>query len=118
MNWLVWVSRGLFSGAIIVAAGEVAKKSTIYGAIIISIPLASIMSMIWLYNDTKDASKVADYADGILWLVIPSLLIFIVTPYLLRKDWSFEAAIGLGVLATVIAYLIGVYFANSYVSNN
>ena len=74
--------------------------------------------MIWLYNDTKDASKVADYADGILWLVIPSLLIFIVTPYLLRKDWSFEAAIGVGVLATVIAYLIGVYFANSYVSNN
>ena len=118
MNWLVWVSRGLFSGAIIVAAGEVAKKHTIYGAIIMSIQLASIMSMIWLCNDTKDASKVADYADGILWLVIPSLLIFIVTPYLLRKDWSFEAAMGVGVLATVIAYLIGVYFANSYASNN
>jgi len=118
MNWLVWVGRGLFSGAIIVTAGEVAKKSTIYGAIIISIPLASIMSMIWLYSDTKDTSKVADYADGILCLVIPSLLLFIITPYLLRKDWSFEAAMGVGVLATVIAYLIGVYFANSYVSNN
>ncbi|MDG1551820.1 MAG: DUF3147 family protein [Candidatus Poseidoniaceae archaeon] len=117
MNWLTWVSRGLFSGAVIVAAGEVAKKSTIYGAIIISIPLASIMSMIWLYNDTKDTSKVADYADGILWLVIPSLLLFIITPHLLRKDWSFEAAMGVGILATIIAYLIGVYFASSYATN-
>ena len=118
MNWLAWVSRGLFSGAIIVAAGEVAKKSTIYGAIIISIPLASIMSMIWLYSDTKDTSNVADYADGILWLVIPSLLLFIITPYLLRKDWSFEVAMGVGILATIIAYLLGIYFANNYVSNN
>ncbi|MDP6333955.1 MAG: DUF3147 family protein [Candidatus Poseidoniaceae archaeon] len=117
MNWASLIGKGLFSGAIIVTASEIAKKSTIYGAIIISIPLASIMSMIWLYNDSKDASKVADYADSILWLVIPSLLLFIITPYLLRKDWSFEAAMGVGILATIIAYLIGVYFASNYSSN-
>jgi F0F1-type ATP synthase assembly protein I len=114
MVWLSWLGKGLLSGAIIVAASEVAKKSTLYGAIIISIPFVSIMSMIWLYSDTKDTAKVAEYADGIVWLVLPSLLLFIIMPYLLRRDWSFEAAMGIGLLATTIAYLIGAYVANNY----
>ena len=114
MVWLSWVGKGLLSGAIIVAASEVAKKSTIYGALIISIPFISIMSMIWLYNDTKDTAKVAEYADGILWLVLPSLLLFIVMPYLLRRDWSFEAAMAIGLLATTIAYLVGIYVAKNF----
>ena len=114
MNWLTLVAKGLFSGAIIVAASEIAKKSTLYGAIVISIPLVSIISIIWLYNGTKDVEQVADYAEGIMWLVIPSLLFFMILPYLLRRDWSFEAAISVGIIATVIAYILGAYLAVSY----
>ena len=111
-----WLGKGLFSGAIIVAASEVAKKSTLYGAIVISIPFMSIMSIFWLYNDTKDTSQVADFAESILWLVLPSLLLFLILPYLLRRDWSFEAAMAVGVLATIVAYLIGAYLATNYSS--
>tara|TARA_B110000495_G_C22647390_1_gene383979 strand:- start:38 stop:364 length:327 start_codon:yes stop_codon:yes gene_type:complete len=107
MTWLSWIAKGLFSGAIVVAASEVAKKSTIYGAILISIPFMSVMSIILLYNDSKDVNKVADYTEGILWLVLPSLLLFLILPYLLRRDWSFEAAMAVGILATIVAYLIG-----------
>jgi hypothetical protein len=113
MNWLNLIAKGLFSGAIIVAASEIAKKSTIYGAVVISIPFISIMSIIWFYNDTRDVEQVADYAEGIMWLVIPSLLFFMTLPYLLRRDWSFEAAMSLGILATVLAYLLGTYLAIS-----
>lgn len=114
MTWLSWIAKGLFSGAIVVAASEVAKKSTIYGAILISIPFMSVMSIILLYNDSKDVNKVADYTEGILWLVLPSLLLFLILPYLLRRDWSFEAAMAVGILATIVAYLIGAYFAVNY----
>ena len=114
MTWLTWIGKGLFSGAVIVAASEIAKKSTLYGAIVISIPFMSIMSLIWLYNDTKDVTKVADYAEGILWLVIPSLLLFMILPYLLRRDWSFEAAMAIGILATIVAYLLSAYLAVNY----
>ncbi|MDP6869311.1 MAG: DUF3147 family protein [Candidatus Poseidoniaceae archaeon] len=116
MTWLSWLAKGLFSGAIIVVASEVAKKSTIYGALIISIPFMSIMSLILLYNDTKDPSRVADYAEGILWLVLPSMLLFILLPYLLRRDWSFEAALTLGIGVTVMAYFLGIYFSKIYTS--
>jgi len=84
MDWLNLIGKGLFSGAVIVTASEIAKKSTIFGALIISLPLASIMSMTWLYNDTKDTSQVADFAESILWLVIPSLVLFVALPFLLR----------------------------------
>jgi len=105
------VAKGLFSGAIIVVASEIAKKSTLYGAVLISLPLISIISIIWLYNDTKDVEQVANYAEGIMWLVIPSLLFFIILPFLLRRDWSFESAISIGIIATVLAYILGTYLA-------
>jgi hypothetical protein len=111
MNWLSMVAKGLFSGAIIVTASEIAKKSTLYGAVLISLPLISIISIVWLYNDTKDVEQVANYAEGIMWLVIPSLLFFIILPFLLRRDWSFESAISIGIIATILAYILGTYLA-------
>ena len=114
MAWLEWLGKGLLSGTIVVAASEIAKKSSIFGALIVSLPIISILSLFWLYNDTKDTTKVADFAEGILWLVIPALSLFIILPYLLRRDWSFEAAMAVGIFATMIAYAIGVYIATQY----
>ena len=113
MDWLNLIGKGLFSGAVIVTASEIAKKSTIFGALIISLPLASIMSMTWLYNDTKDTSQVADFAESILWLVIPSLVLFVALPFLLRRGWEFEHAMGIGILLTIVAYAAGVTLAKS-----
>ena len=114
MVWLEWLGKGLLSGTIVVAASEIAKKSSIFGALIVSLPIISILSLFWLYNDTKDTAKVADFAEGILWLVIPALSLFIILPYLLRRDWSFEAAMAVGIIATMIAYAIGIYVATHY----
>ena len=114
MAWVEWLGKGLLSGVIVVAASEIAKRSSIFGALIVSLPIISILSLFWLYNDTKDTAKVADFAEGILWLVIPALSLFIILPYLLRRDWSFEAAMAVGIIATMIAYAIGVYVATHY----
>ena len=114
MAWVEWLGKGLLSGVIVVAASEIAKRSSIFGALIVSLPIISILSLFWLYNDTKDTAKVADFAEGILWLVIPALSLFIILPYLLRRDWSFEAAMAVGIVATMIAYAIGVYVATHY----
>ena len=114
MAWLEWLGKGLLSGTIVVAASEIAKKSSIFGALIVSLPLVSILSLFWLYNDTKDTTKVADFAEGILWLVIPALSLFIILPYLLRRDWSFEAAMAVGIVCTALAYTISIYIATQY----
>jgi len=113
MDWVNLAGKGLFSGAVIVTASEIAKRSAVFGALVISLPLASIMSMTWLYNDTEDTAQVADFAESILWLVIPSMLLFVVLPYLLRRGWGFEAAMAVGIVSTIIAYGLGVWAAQS-----
>ena len=113
MNWVSLVGKGLFSGAVIVTASEIAKKSATFGALVVSLPLASIMAMTILYQDTKDASQVADFAEAIVWLLIPSMMIFIVTPWMLRRDYGFEISMGAGILCTIVLYGIGVWAAQS-----
>ena len=114
MDCINLLGKGLFSGTIIVAASELAKKSTIFGALVISLPLASIMSMTWLYNDTKDKAQVADFAESILWLVIPSMVLFLILPTLLRRDWEFEYAMAVGIIMTILAYAVGVSLAKYF----
>ena len=116
MDWFNLIGKGLFSGAVIVTASEIAKKSTIFGALVISLPLASIMSMTWLYNDTKDTSQVADFAESIIWLVIPSMVLFVTLPFLLRRGWEFEYAMAVGIIMTILAYAAGVSLAK-YLGN-
>jgi hypothetical protein len=91
---------------LIVAIAEVAKRSTFLAAILASLPLTSLIAMIWLYADTGDAEKVADLAGGIFWLVLPSLALFIALPLMLRAGWPF----GFSLLASS-ALTVACYFA-------
>ncbi|MCK5884220.1 MAG: DUF3147 family protein [Bacteriovoracaceae bacterium] len=69
---------------IVVGISELAKRFSLFAAILASLPLTSILAMIWLYVDTKDAGKVAELSTGIFWMVLPSLLFFLVFPALMR----------------------------------
>ncbi|MEZ5875835.1 MAG: DUF3147 family protein [Hyphomicrobiales bacterium] len=99
----------LVTSVLVVAVSEVAKRSTLFGAILASIPLTSVLAMIWLYIDTGDAEKVARLATGIFWLVLPSLVLFVSLPLLIRGGVEFYAS-----LAVSIALTIGAYFAMLY----
>jgi hypothetical protein len=48
------VTKALLSGAIIAMASEVAKRSPALGAVILSLPLVSLLTFIWLWRDTAD----------------------------------------------------------------
>lgn len=93
------------SAAVIVAVSEIAKRSSFFGAVVASLPLTSLLAFVWLYRDTGDAGRVAALSGQIFWLVIPSLLLFLVFPWCLRRGWHFWPSLGVGVLATVVAYL-------------
>ena len=105
------IGRGLLAGSIVVAASELAKKSAVFWALVVSLPLTSILAMTALYHDTRDASQVADFAESILWLVVPSLALFIVLPIMIRRGWGFEVSLVAGIIATIAAYALGVWSA-------
>lgn len=90
--------------AIIVAVSEIAKRSSFWAAALASLPLTSLLALIWLYVETSDTQKVAALSQGIFWLVIPSLLLFVLLPLLLRAGWGFWASLSTSSVATAAAY--------------
>ena len=77
---MYFVLKTIISALIIVLVSEIAKKSSFLAAIIISIPLTSILAFIWLYWDTKDSQKVIDLSYGTIVMTIPSFVFFFNIP--------------------------------------
>lgn len=92
------------SAAVLVAVAEIAKRSSFWAAALASLPLTSLLAFVWLHLETGDAGKVAALSQGIFWLVLPSLVLFVVLPLLLRAGWSFWPSLGAGCVATALAY--------------
>jgi hypothetical protein len=94
------------TAALVVAIAEVAKRSSLMGAVLASVPVTSVLAMIWLYADTGNTEKVAELATGIFWLVIPSLVLFITLPLLLRAGISFTPSLVGACALTVASYFL------------
>ena len=71
-----------------------------------SLPLISVLGMIWLWRDTHDVARMADHAQATFWFVLPTLPMFLVLPWLLRRGWSFWTGLGLCIAGTVLLYLL------------
>jgi accessory gene regulator protein AgrB len=65
----------------------------------------SVLGMIWLWRDTRDAARMAAHATGTFWFVLPSLPMFLLIPWLLRSGVSFWLALTLGCAVTIALYL-------------
>ncbi|GHH25941.1 hypothetical protein GCM10008023_39880 [Sphingomonas glacialis] len=97
--------KALISGILIAAASEVAKRFPGFGALIASLPLVSVLGMIWLWRDKPDAENMAAHAGATFWYVIPSLPMFLLIPALLRSGLPFWLALTLGCILTIVLYL-------------
>jgi glycopeptide antibiotics resistance protein len=99
------VKAGL-SGIIIAIVSEVARKAPGFGALIASLPLISILGMIWLWRDTNDPVRLADHAQATFWFVLPSLPMFLLVPMLLKRGVAFWPALAAGCLLTILLYVL------------
>ena len=104
-----YIIKVLLTVGVIVAISEISKRSTFWGAALASLPLTSLLAFVWLYLETGDAQRVAALSTGIFWLVLPSLLLFVVLTYVLRSGWSFWAALGVACVLTAAAYFAMVW---------
>jgi hypothetical protein len=97
--------KALISGIIIAAVSEIAKRSPGFGALVASLPLVSVLGMMWLWHDKPDATVMADHASATFWYVLPSLPMFLLIPALLRQGVSFWLALLAGCALTIALYL-------------
>jgi hypothetical protein len=98
--------KAAVSGILIAVASELAKRFPGLGAMVASLPLVSVLGMIWLWHDKPDARNMASHSGATFWYVIPSLPMFLLIPALLNRGMSFWGALGVGCLLTMILYLL------------
>jgi hypothetical protein len=105
---LYLIAKAVLSGIVVALASEVARRSSFWGALILSLPLISLLAILWLWRDTGDVERIATLAQGTFWLVLPTLPFFVVLHLLLRQGMAFWPSLGAACLTTVALYLLAV----------
>ena len=105
---LYFLTKCAVSGLIVGVVSEIARRSPGFAAIIASLPLTSILAMIWLYHESKDLKAVYELSNGIALVVLPSLIFFVALSLLIRSEWNFWPSLLVSSLV-----MSAVYFAYS-----
>src|SRR5689334_15174035 len=106
---LYFAVKILLSGAIIAAASETARRAPALGALILSLPLISVLGFIWVWRDTGDTARIAATSESTFWYVLPTLPVFLLIPALLRHGIGFWPALAAGCVLTIALYLLTIW---------
>ena len=104
----------IITAVVVVGVSEIAKRSSTFAAMLAALPLTSILAMIWIYVDTKDAEKIIDLSYGIFWLVLPTLLFFILLPLLLKNHIGFWPSLVISGVVMIGFYLAFAFFGRKF----
>jgi len=102
---LQYAIKVLITAVVVVAVSELSKRSSLWGAVLASLPLTSLLAFVWLYRSTGNIEAIASLSHGIFWLVLASLPLFLILPALLKSGVGFWLAFAASCVVTV-----GLYF--------
>lgn len=106
-----FVLKAALSGLLIAAISEIARRSPGVAALVASLPLISILGMIWLWRDTGDSARIATHAEATFWYVLPSLPMFLLMPWMIRSGLGFWLSLAVGCAVTFGLYMLLVWLA-------
>jgi hypothetical protein len=103
---LYLVIKAAISGVIVALVSEIARRYPGWGGLVASLPLTSVLAMLWLWRDTGDPERIAGLSMGAFWFILPSLPMFAVLPWLLRSGFGFWLALALVLAGTLALYAL------------
>src|SRR5437868_3719740 len=98
--------KAALSGIIVAAVSEIARRYPGWGGLVASLPLTSLLAMLWLWRDTGDSGRVAALAGSTFWFILPSLPLFVALPLLLRSGVGFWLSMVLVIAGTLALYAV------------
>ena len=108
---MLTILKLIVSAGLIYLVNEVVvtRSRPFLGSLIASLPLVSLITFFWIYFHLKHdpegrVEKLASHSTGVFWFVLPSLPMFLIFPWLLKRGLTFWPSIGIGCLITMILY--------------
>lgn len=111
MSWIV--VKYLITAGLVVLISEVAKRSDKLGALIASLPLVTILILLWLYLENQSDEKISNHAYYTFWYVLPNLPMFVLFPFLMSK-FGFIWTLLISVVVTIVSFLIMAFVAKRF----
>ena len=98
----------LVTAAIILFVNKIQLVNDRLSALLIALPLTSLMAMIWMHRAGQSSERLANHAEGTFWFVLPTLPMFLILPWMLRSGWGFWVALAANCLITVACFWLTV----------
>lgn len=95
----------VITAVLVVAISEIGKRSNALGAVLASLPITSLLALVWIYGETGDAEKISNLSLSIFWYVLPSLVLFLALPALIGQGYGFWLSLAMSSALTFAAYL-------------
>jgi hypothetical protein len=103
----LYVLKVIASLLVIIGVTEVTRRAgTFWGGVLASLPLTSLLAIVWLYSDTRNLAAAADLSWSIFWMVLPSLTFFISLGLFLKRGFAFPFALLVSLFVMVSAYVL------------
>ena len=103
MNWIIF--KYLLTAGMVVLISEIAKRSDRLGGLIAALPLVTVLTLSWLYIENQSNAKIANHAYYTFWYVLPTLPMFLIFPYLLKK-FGFWITLSLSMIIALVIFYI------------
>jgi hypothetical protein len=98
------IYKYLVTAGMVVFISEQAKRSDRLGALVASLPLITILTLIWLYVEGQPISKITNHAYYTFWYVIPTLPMFLLFPYFMPR-FGFVMTLLISMALTIILFV-------------
>ena len=96
----------LLSAAIIVIVNKVQLFNDRLSALLIALPLTSLVAMIWMHQGGQSSERLANHAEGTFWFVLPTLPMFLIFPWMLRQGWGFGLSLVANCAITIVLFWV------------
>ena len=101
---LLFLTKAAVSGLLVALISTIARRYPGWGGLVASLPLVSVLAMLWLYGETRDPERVAALAMSTFWFFLPSMPMFLIISLMIRNGWSFVVTMAVAVVVTMILY--------------
>jgi hypothetical protein len=105
-SFMYYAIKVIISALVIVAIQEISKRHSGLAALLASLPLTSVLAFVWMHFEGAPPAAIAHLSTQIFWLVLPSLVLFLLLPSLLLRGVAFWLSLGLVTAATATCYLM------------